>query len=184
MEQLFDKDGAGNYIPIMPVGLNLGDITSGTSKRLALPSGTRWIKVACEQNTWVKLGGSTVVAKNPLTALAITGIILTGTDPVKITIAGHGLLDGDRVSIRDIVGTTGLNEKSFTITKTGTNDFTLNDTVSSDYVAWSSAGTVTPVSANPVFAGMSDFYKISSETYLAFIYDTVAGSIVVTCYGI
>lgn len=84
---------------------------------------------------WVS-DASTTDLTNP-----ITGITLTGTNPVVITIVSHGLTTGRQVVFSSIAGTTELNDNTYKITSTGTNTFTLDDTVASSFTAWTSGGT-------------------------------------------
>ena len=57
--------------------------------------------------------------------IAITGA--TQADPVVITAAGHGLINGDRVDISDIVGMTELNGLQFIVANATASTFSLED---------------------------------------------------------
>lgn len=72
---------------------------------------------------------------------SITGITLSGTDPVQVTIVAHGLSTGRQGVFADIVGTTELNDNTYKLTKVDVDNFTLDDTDSSDFSAWVSGGT-------------------------------------------
>ena len=52
---------------------------------------------------------------------------VTQTSPVVVTAAGHGLVNGDQVTIRNVVGMTEINGKKFTVAGVAGNDFNLND---------------------------------------------------------
>jgi hypothetical protein len=70
---------------------------------------------------------------------AITGA--TQANPCSITAVGHGYLTGDEVYIEGIVGMTQLNGRTFTITVTGVDAFTLDGENSTGHSAYSSGGT-------------------------------------------
>ena len=81
------------------------------------------------------------------TAQNITGI--TAAEPPVVTIASHGLNDGDEVYITGISGMTELNGRRFVLANTATNTFELqdhegNDIDASGYTAYSSGGTAAP----------------------------------------
>lgn len=59
---------------------------------------------------------------SPLTITAITK-----ANPGVITSNSHGLSNGDKVTIRNIVGMTELNDKKFTVANSAANTFTLQD---------------------------------------------------------
>jgi hypothetical protein len=73
----------------------------------------------------------------------ITGSITGATqaNPTQITSVGHGLITGAIIIIRNVGGMTNLNNKTFTITVTGVNTFTLNGSDSTLYPAYTSGGT-------------------------------------------
>lgn len=83
------------------------------------------------------------IAKSSSTDLsnAITGITLSGSDPVQITIIAHGLSTGRQGVFSSVVGTTELNDNTYKITKVDANNFTLQGTDSSNFTAWTSGGT-------------------------------------------
>lgn len=72
----------------------------------------------------------------------ISGITLSGTDPVSIEVTAHGLTTGDYVLIQSVSGTTELNDKYWFVTRTDADNFTLTGTDSSNFSAYSSGGTV------------------------------------------
>lgn len=53
----------------------------------------------------------------------ITGI--TNANPGEVTIAGHGLINGDKVWINEVGGMTQINGQTCTVTSTGANTFTI-----------------------------------------------------------
>lgn len=100
----------------------------------------------------------------------ITGITLTGTDPVSILAVGHGFVSGNTVEFRGVGGTVELNNKTFVITRTNADNFTLNGTDSSEYTAWTSAGwvfkagtEVVPKVEFPEDRGEQEHWPISSQ---------------------
>lgn len=72
-------------------------------------------------------------------AKTITGA--TQANPCVITATSHGYATGDRIRIKDIVGMTELNDRTFVITYATANTFSLNGVDSTGYTAYSSAGT-------------------------------------------
>jgi len=96
--------------------------------------------------------------------LTITGI--TKAEPAVVTVsAPHGLVDGDFVTITDVVGMVQINNGSYYIKSTGANTFELyiDNTLipkldSTSFTAWSSGGTVT----SPIKFYAGDRIKISS----------------------
>jgi hypothetical protein len=96
--------------------------------------------------------------------LTITGI--TKAEPAVVTVsAPHGLVNGDFVTITDVVGMTQINNGSYYIKSTGANTFELyiDNTLipkldSTSFTAWSSGGTVT----SPIKFYAGDRIKISS----------------------
>ena len=85
--------------------------------------------------------GRTVMDGINLVSKNITGIVLN--NPVEITVsAGHGYLTNDRVFISGVGGTTELNDKTYTITKTSDTVFTLNGiNGTSGHTSYTSGGT-------------------------------------------
>lgn len=73
----------------------------------------------------------------------VTGITLSGSSVVSITMTAHPFVTGDQVIFDSVGGTTELNGNTYTVTKTTANAFTLNGTDSSDFTAWTSGGTAT-----------------------------------------
>jgi len=70
---------------------------------------------------------------------------ITRADPGVVTCTGtHGLVDGDLVEITSIVGMTQLNGRRFTVANKASTTFELRGEDTTNYTAWSSAGTVTP----------------------------------------
>jgi len=76
------------------------------------------------------------------TGVSITGVTLSGTDPVAIAATAHGGSTGSVFALDDITGITPSLDGSYTITRTNDNAFTLDDTDSSDYAgAYTGGGT-------------------------------------------
>lgn len=81
-------------------------------------------------------------------SIAITGITLTGTDPVKVTLnaaSEHRFVDGDDVTFHNVGGTTELNTNTYVVVSATTTTIDLTGTDSSDFTAWTSGGTVTKI---------------------------------------
>jgi hypothetical protein len=74
-------------------------------------------------------------------AKALSGITLSGNDPVRISVTNHGYSTGFDIIFQTVVGTTNLNGNVYRITVTDTNTFTLNGTVSSQFAPYVSGGT-------------------------------------------
>ena len=90
------------------------------------------------------------------TGAAISGITLTGTDPVVITTtAVHGMITAAIVDFESILGTTELNGNAYAITYADTTSFTLDGTDSSLFTAYISDGIVGHASCN---RNLSDCY--------------------------
>ena len=70
--------------------------------------------------------------------LAITAV--TQANPGVVTSNGHGLSNGQKVQIQDIVGMTQINDKIFTVDGVTTNTFQLKGENTSGYTAYSSGG--------------------------------------------
>lgn len=73
------------------------------------------------------------------TAKTITGA--TQANPCAITAVAHGYSTGDEVFISGIVGMTQINNRTFVITKTGADTFTLDGENSTAHTAYSSGGS-------------------------------------------
>mgnify|MGYP001172405097 FL=1 len=85
-------------------------------------------------------GASTAIEKT------ITGA--TAADPVVVTSAGHGFSNGDKISIRGVVGMVELNvETAFTLANVATNTFELAGVDGSGYTAYTSGGVATKAAA-------------------------------------
>lgn len=72
---------------------------------------------------------------------AIVGMTLSGTDPVSVELTGHGFSTGNSIRLDSITGFTPDISGTYVITKTDPDNFTLDDTDSSDYTGSFSAGT-------------------------------------------
>jgi len=79
------------------------------------------------------------------TATAITGATQDDNDPTPCTITsnGHGLANGDRVTIASVVGMTELNGNMYTVVGVTANTFGLTGIDASGYTAYGSGGTFT-----------------------------------------
>jgi phage-related protein len=76
------------------------------------------------------------------TGKTVAGVILSGTDPVSIGVTGHGWATGDYIRLADIAGISPSLDGSYEITVADGNNFSLDDSDSSDYTgAYTSGGT-------------------------------------------
>ena len=76
----------------------------------------------------------------------ITGA--TAANPVVITSNGHGFVNGDKISIRGVVGMVELNtETAYTVANKATNTFELSGVDGSGFTAYGSAGVATKAAA-------------------------------------
>ncbi len=67
---------------------------------------------------------------------------ITQADPAVVTSLAHGLENGDQVKIRDVVGMTAVNNRTFIIANVTTNTLELDDEDSTAYDAYIGGGTV------------------------------------------
>lgn len=118
-------------IPSLKIGQNADTlyIDSGyyEPRKLVRTGATSWA-----------LGTYTRTADPFLDKKLITGI--SKASPAKVTSAGHGYATGDEIIIENIAGMTEVNGRYYTITKTGTDDFTLDGVDSSGYTTFSGSG--------------------------------------------
>ncbi len=92
----------------------------------------------------------------------------TRTEPVVITSAGHGFNNGDLVYIKDVLGMTQIDNRTFTVANATADTFALSGVNGKSYGSYSSGGYVyctTPgceyfAFKNP--SGQSKLYRISS----------------------
>ena len=109
-------------------------VTKMFNRKMQLEGATRhkWARNAA--------GASTAVEK------VISGA--TAADPVVITATGHGFSNGDKISIRGVVGMVELNtETAYTLANVATNTFELSGVDSSGFTAYGSAGVATKAAA-------------------------------------
>lgn len=95
-----------------------------------------WILAICAERK-SELGRTT----GTITTIAATITAATKANPCSITSTAHGLVTGDEVLIKDVLGMTELNDTWYTITRTSANAYTLDSTDSSSYTTYTSAGT-------------------------------------------
>ena len=67
---------------------------------------------------------------------------ISQANPAVVTLTAHGYSNGDTIRIGGVVGMTQVNEREFTVAAVATNTFTLLNTDSSAYTAYSSGGVV------------------------------------------
>jgi len=75
------------------------------------------------------------------TADTVQDVTLSGTDPVSIEVTAHRAQTGDSITLASMVGITPSLNGAYTITVTDANNFTLDDTDSSDFSGTFSSGT-------------------------------------------
>tara|TARA_R110000824_G_scaffold3241_2_gene15388 strand:+ start:7541 stop:10294 length:2754 start_codon:yes stop_codon:yes gene_type:complete len=66
----------------------------------------------------------------------------TAANPVVITSTGHGLANGDKIGIFDVVGMTELNGLGFTVAGVSANTFQLSGINGSSYTSYTSGGVI------------------------------------------
>ena len=109
-------------------------VTKMFNRKMQLEGATR--------HKWARnsAGASTAIEK------VISGA--TQADPCVITATGHGFENGDKVSIRGVVGMVELNtETAYTVAGKTTNNFQLSGVNSSGFTAYGSGGVVTKAAA-------------------------------------
>ena len=82
---------------------------------------------------------------NPgMTSIGTTKAIsaATKTNPVQITVTGHGRITGDVAVIGGVVGMTQINSKAFTVTVVDANNFTLDGVDGTAFGTYTSGGTL------------------------------------------
>ncbi len=94
----------------------------------------------------------------------------TQTNPCEITSNGHGLSNGNQVTINSVQGMTELNGNTYTITVTGVNTFTLNGVDSTGFSAYTGGGTWT-------FASSSNFGTINYVTSVIVLTHTAGAGV-------
>lgn len=100
-----------------------------------------------------KFNGSTLqVSVGTGTAKAITGI--TNDDPALIASAGHGLVLGAIARISAVVGMTEINDQLVIVDNPDVDDFEAANINAEAYAAYTSGGTVTPLT-------MSNFCELT-----------------------
>ena len=67
----------------------------------------------------------------------------TQTNPVALTITGHGMTTDMQMQVQSVVGMTQLNDKIFTVTVVDANTVTLNGVDGTAFTAYTSGGTAT-----------------------------------------
>src|SRR5574344_1574492 len=92
----------------------------------------------------------------------------TNATPIVITAVGHGFLTGDKVYISDVGGNTAANG-TFTITKIGTDTFSLDDSVGNGTFDANGTAIIVPTSAG----------NLISKAYL----DANAGALKISALG-
>ena len=87
----------------------------------------------------------------------------TVADPVVVTAAAHGFLDGDSIKITDVEGMTDINDTVFLVSNKTTNTFELTDIEGNDidgsaFTAYTSGGIVSPFTF-----GYADAYQLPTN---------------------
>ncbi len=85
-----------------------------------------------------KDGALVTLATRPVMAIA-------QTNPARVTVFGHGLVDGDRILVTGIRGMRALNNRAFTVTNADADSFALAGIDATAMPAWVSGGTVAKI---------------------------------------
>lgn len=114
-----------------------------------------------------------VVAAAPA-SLSTTGNITGATqaNPVVITSAAHGLVNGQVVYLAALGGMTQVNNRAFTVAGATTNNFQLSGENGSGYGAYTSGGTwslVRPVYVEPLKEAINDGATVSLGSAAGFV---------------
>ena len=121
--------------------INVTD-SDGVTKQITKMYNRKMQLEGASKHKWARnsAGASTAVEK------VISGA--TAADPCVITATGHGFSNGDKVSIRGVVGMVELNlETAYTVANKATNTFELAGVDSSGFTAYGSAGVATKAAA-------------------------------------
>lgn len=123
-----------------PGTLHVGECAdmAGTARIVPFEFNTEQSYVLLFQDSlvWVYKDGGIVIASE----VEITDI--TAADPPVVTAAGHGLANGDRVILDDVLGMTEVNDRYFTVANATTDTFELSGVVGADFTAYTSGGSV------------------------------------------
>lgn len=88
-------------------------------------------------NMWsIEIGLTCIASSHSIEAL-------TQTNPVRITVTGHGLTTGEFAQLANIEGPTALNNRIFTVTVIDADTFSLDGVDGTSLPAWESGGSVT-----------------------------------------
>ena len=85
----------------------------------------------------------------PFKAVSATITGVTQANPAVVTAASHGFSDGQNVEITGVAGMTELNGNTYVITVIDDDSFSLNNTDSSAFTAYTSGGTATRTNNRP-----------------------------------
>ena len=121
--------------------INVTD-SDGVTKQVTKLMNRKMQLEGASNHKWARssAGASTAIEK------VISGA--TQADPCVITATGHGFSNGDKVSIRGVVGMVELNtETAYTVAGKSTNAFQLAGVDSSGFTAYGSAGLATKAAA-------------------------------------
>jgi len=146
---------AGDAVSIQSIADN--GSTANLNSVLETTNGFTWAGVASGYSTTQK---------------TITGA--TQASPVVITSASHGLSNGDRVRITDVVGMTSLNNNEYVVALSTTNTFALTDAQGNDidgtgFTAYSSGGEVNDL-------GPTNDVENTEETFIMTLGSGVMGN--------
>lgn len=109
------------------------------------------------------------------TAMTITAV--TNADPAVVTSASHGLSNDDEIYIDSVAGMTELNGRIFVVDNVTTNTFELVGVDSTDYTAYSSAGT-----AKRIFAEITSAADPSTSAPHVISWTKAAGALEYNVY--
>lgn len=109
----------------------------------AYVSGGTWTRI---QNEWPEdsylIGVPTPTSKITATPVVATGVItaISKANPGQVTDAAHGLVGGELVKIKNVVGMVEVNDNQYTITVVDANNYTIGVDTSA-YTTYTSGGT-------------------------------------------
>lgn len=101
-----------------------------------------------------KDGGLLTEAQTTITAI-------TAANPAVVTAAGHGLSNGDRVILSEVVGMVELNNREFTVANKTTDTFELSGEDSTNHTAYSSGGKVGKIVEVTTTYSATDIFELN-----------------------
>lgn len=137
----------------LPLNNNNGTLNAN---RFVVPPSHKKVAVWDEDRLWFMADGT--YSTGTLTASISTGGVTGATNatPISIASVSHGLVTGDVITVSGVGGNTAANG-TFGITRTDTDNFTLNGSVGNG--SYTSGGTWTKVSSGQITGSGTDFRR-------------------------